>query len=424
MASGRASGRAAKDKCGTCEAKVQEKGLWCEICEYWFHVDCEGVPEDTYKVLQKNEDGVHWYCKGCGKGAVRVFAAVARMSKRQDKLDEAISSLNAKVGEALGKAETLKGEMTSISNKQEKLEESISKKQEKLEESFVNVSAKMEEVLGKSDSLRGEIAKLALDIENHKKNFGQALNNIEQKQAFLKGRIEKNELQIVNREEIESLTKSCISDGTWADVVKRQVDGRMENVEAELSGVQKVLDERKKELDNEKEREERKYGVVLYNVPEVEDAKNFNEQVDADFKFTCEIMSYIIDEKFENSEIKKMLRLGKRQYRQQEDETELGSESESNPVQVPCRPLLVVFTDCATKNYIMNNLFRLRRAEERFKKVIINHDMTAMDRAEIKELVNEAKLRAENDKSGEYIYRVRGQPGHLRIVKFKKRRAN
>jgi hypothetical protein len=72
----------------------------------------------------------------------------------------------------------------------------------------------------------------------------------------------------------------------------------------------------------------------------------------------------------------------------------------------------------------MSNLFRLRRAEERFKKVIINHDMTAMDRAEIKELVNEAKLRAENDKSGEYIYRVRGQPGHLKIVKLKKRRAN
>ena len=403
-----ASGKAAKVKCGTCEANVldREKAIWCEICDYWFPI--KGVSDETYKVLQMNEDGVHWYCKGCGKGAAKVLAAVASISKRQEKLEDTVSSMNAKLEEVLSKSETWPGEMTSISKRQDGFEESVS-----------NINAKMEEVLSKSDTLHSDMAKLISDIENHRKNIGQALNSIEQKQASLKGRIDKNELQVVNREEIEPLTKSCISDGTWAEVVKKEVDGRMENVEAELSEVQTVLEERKKEVDNQKEREERKYGVVLYNVPEMEEAKNFNEQADADIKFVCDIMSYIIDESFENNEIKKMLRLGKRQYRQQAGESELESES----VPVPCRPLLVVFTNGATKNYIMNNLFRLRKAEERFKKVIINHDMTLTDRAEIKKLVNEAKLRAENDMSGEYIYRVRGQPGQLKIVKIKKRRA-
>ena len=88
------------------------------------------------------------------------------------------------------------------------------------------------------------------------------MNGIEQKYDKLKGRVDRNEMQIVNREEIKSLTKSCIKDGTWADVMKKEVNGRMGNAEAELNGVQNVLEERKNEADNEKDREERKYGVV------------------------------------------------------------------------------------------------------------------------------------------------------------------
>ena len=224
----------------------------------------------------------------------------------------------------------------------------------------------------------------------------------------LQEKIDRNELQIVNREEIEQLTKTCINDGTWADIVKKEVGSRMESVENELSGVQRTIEERKIELDNQKEREERKYGVVLYNASEVVNASNFNEQFEADMKLVCDIMSYIIDERVERNEFKKLLRLGKRDYNQTGDYTH-------------CRPLLVVFANGATKNYVMNSLFRLKNAEDRFKRVIIGHDMTARDRAEFKEKVAEAKEKQENDQSGEYLYRVRGLPGEPRIQRIKKR---
>ena len=75
------------------------------------------------------------------------------------------------------------------------------------------------------------------------------------------------------------------------------------------------------------------------------DAKGFNEQADADIKFVCEMMTFIIDEKVEQNELKKILRLGKRHYGQQTDEP------------IPCRPLLVVFMDGLTKNYVMKIFF-------------------------------------------------------------------
>lgn len=224
---------------------------------------------------------------------------------------------------------------------------------------------------------------------------------MEQKQNKLEGRIGNNETQIVNRDEIEKLTKDFISDGSWADVVKKEIGGRMDNVEA-------ILEQNKTELENVKDREKRKNGVVLYNAPEDNISKNFEEQSEKDLKFVCDFMSYILDEDFERGEIKKIMRLGKRDYRQLSEET-------------PCRPLLVVFVSGATKNYVMNNMFRLKRADEIYKKIIVNHDMTSMDRDQIKKLVLEAKLKQENDQSGEWIYRVRGLPGQAAIIKLRKR---
>ena len=73
------------------------------------------------------------------------------------------------------------------------------------------------------------------------------------------------------------------------------------------------------------------------------------------------------------------------------------------------------------KNLIMESLYKLKHAETKFKKIIIAHDMTKTERAQSKRLVAEAKLQADNDFSGEYIYRVRGLPGQMKVVKFRAR---
>ena len=55
------------------------------------------------------------------------------------------------------------------------------------------------------------------------------------------------------------------------------------------------------------------------------------------------------------------------------------------------------------------------------KKIVIVHDMTQTEREECRKLVVDAKAQEAKVKSGEYIYRVRGLPGRMKVVKIKTR---
>lgn len=86
------------ENCGTCEIRVGEKdkAIMCEICELWFHCKCEKVPDDTYKVLRKDE-GVHWYCRGCDKGVAKILTAISNIGRRQDKVEADLDIINTKL---------------------------------------------------------------------------------------------------------------------------------------------------------------------------------------------------------------------------------------------------------------------------------------------------------------------------------------
>ena len=66
--------------------------------------------------------------------------------------------------------------------------------------------------------------------------------------------------------------------------------------------------------------------------------------------------------------------------------------SDENPQAVP-RPVLVQFHNRTVNNLIMENLFKLKHLENKYKGVIIYHDMTKTERHECKSLVEEAKKR-------------------------------
>ena len=95
----------------------------------------------------------------------------------------------------------------------------------------------------------------------------------------------------------------------------------------------------------------------------------------------------------------------------------LGQRQESeNP-----RPLMVQLASYSTKNLIMESLYKLKHAQQKFKGIIVNHDMTKNERDNYRKLVAEAKSLADQDTSGEYMYRVRGRPAQMRVVKIKLR---
>ena len=67
----------------------------------------------------------------------------------------------------------------------------------------------------------------------------------------------------------------------------------------------------------------------------------------------------------------------------------------------------------------MENLYNCTRLEEGLKSIGIGYDMTRDQREEYKKLVTAAKEKETMDKEG-FLYRVRGTPGNLRIVKVNK----
>jgi len=82
------------------------------------------------------------------------------------------------------------------------------------------------------------------------------------------------------------------------------------------------------------------------------------------------------------------------------------------------RQLMVQLASYSTENLIMESLYKLKHAQLKFKGIVINHDVTQNEREECKKLAAEAKSQTDQDTSGEYMYRVRGKPGQMRVVRI------
>lgn len=72
------------------------------------------------------------------------------------------------------------------------------------------------------------------------------------------------------------------------------------------------------------------------------------------------------------------------------------------------------------KNLLMQNTYKLKEASDNLKTMIVTHDLTLAEREQCKKVVSEAKEKQESDMSGEWVYRVRGPLGNMRVVSWRK----
>ena len=65
----------------------------------------------------------------------------------------------------------------------------------------------------------------------------------------------------------------------------------------------------------------------------------------------------------------------------------------------------------------MGNVTNLGQATDEFKGITIYHEMTIKEREQCKEFVDEARkdLQKQNEKTGNFVYVVRGLPGQRRL---------
>jgi len=176
----------------------------------------------------------------------------------------------------------------------------------------------------------------------------------------------------------------------WAGIVSQEVSNKMENVESEMKLVQKTLTKTQEQASETADHEQRRNNIVLYNVPE-DSSANADERYKADLEYCCELV-HILGAECDKEDIKRTLKLGKRE--------DTGR----------ARPLLVKFRSRMDQNFVMKSLIKLRNVHPKLNKVIVVHDLTRKERAECKTMVEEAKT-MEEEAQGEYIYRVRGEPG-------------
>ena len=59
--------RAPKYPCGICHKNVNEKGIFCNNCNFWQHIKCNGISASEYEALSNEPDDIPWLCINCTK---------------------------------------------------------------------------------------------------------------------------------------------------------------------------------------------------------------------------------------------------------------------------------------------------------------------------------------------------------------------
>ena len=91
--------------CPDCTKVIEENddALQCELCDYWYDIGCQNITKATYKFLEQNarsrhqSNRLHWYCRACDTGAVKILKAVTKISRRQDALEQKLADNTAKI---------------------------------------------------------------------------------------------------------------------------------------------------------------------------------------------------------------------------------------------------------------------------------------------------------------------------------------
>ena len=163
----------------------------------------------------------------------------------------------------------------------------------------------------------------------------------------------------------------------------------------------KTMQETLKEVQDRRDRE---CNVMIFNAPEPEThLKEVREREDRELVIGLynEVCGMQIDAQ---KDITGVIRLGIRPM------------EEGKP-----RPLKVLLREKETKVGLFKNLWKLREAEEKYKTLSIQHDLTKKEREEERKLMEESRAREARDE-GKHKYRVRGPPWARKIVQLKPKR--
>ena len=187
------------------------------------------------------------------------------------------------------------------------------------------------------------------------------------------------------------------------------LDVKVKNLEKQMTKKLEVVDDMSKKIESRESieklvkvtfsdfelKQERRPNFVVFNAPECKG--NLKSETEKNDKGTImEILNVCqVSDKFEESDIKKVIRLGKK-----------GDKP---------RPILVKCSHEELKKPLFSNLNKLRESES-LKHLKIQHDMSRQERQEEKERVE--KVKELNNNSGNLKFKIRGPPWDRRVIKL------
>lgn len=351
-------------KC-TSEVKSNQNGVACELCGLWFHTKCVGITNETYKF----------------------FKSCCVNSDSDDQGTAANGGVMWFCYDCMGPASKIIKNMSSLHKRQDEFDNELklsNTRMSGIEIQLLEMKTKLQSVVDDTD-MRQEYDQLKGDqlIANTR------MSTIEEQINEMNSKMQAVEGQMQLKHESPQ----------WSDIVNQAVDSKLESVSVGINLVEKTIEETKRKTLEFRDKEDRRNNVILYKVPECAPG-SYEEVIQHDRDFFLEVCNEGLNLDVTQDDVKKVYRIGRR-----------GTE---------VRPLLIQLSSGMLKNHIMETTYKLRKAKK-FEHIVISHDMTKQERELCRQLVAEAKQQESEEESGEYIFRVRGPPGNMKVVKLRKR---
>ena len=219
------------------------------------------------------------------------------------------------------------------------------------------------------DKLEKEVEKLLLKTSAEKAEEGKKLveKQLEvcEKKAYQK--IEEKFAEL-----LVSKSSAANNNGTRETNVSIQEE---EWTKKEIKAIKEKVNKVENKIKNTDQHELRRNNIIIHRM--AESAADKEDQKRTEDRKSVLSLFKVLEVSCESLDIKKVIRLGR--------------ESEKD------RPLLVELKEATKKNLILESLFKLKNAEEKFRRVSVTHDMTRIEKEQCKKLVIEANEKQNND---------------------------
>lgn len=145
--------------CGGCKKTVTggQKGLQCQLCELWYHIECEDISESVYAFLQENtkESTIHWFCHKCSGVAAKMLQSITKLEQRQEKLENRQDRTEQRADMMEKRQDSVEMELESLRSNIDKMKDNLGadvkkdmeeQKQSWADTLFKQVDSKMEKI--------------------------------------------------------------------------------------------------------------------------------------------------------------------------------------------------------------------------------------------------------------------------------------